>query len=118
MLDIHKMFNVVLLVMFIGSCVTIASSLFMCINIRIIANCLSLGSLATFAGFIMLHIYRFNPAGKFCSGDYADKVGDAPLWSKGSFLLGFMIFTWSIVGLACVCCCCMAVLMIASGKGR
>ena len=31
MLDIHKMFNVVLLVMFIGSIVTIASALFMCI---------------------------------------------------------------------------------------
>ncbi len=72
MLDIHKMFNIVLLVMFIGSCITIASSLFMFIYIKIIAIILSLGNLVTFAGFIMLHIYRFNPAGKFCSGDYAD----------------------------------------------
>ena len=116
MLDIHKMFNVVLLVMFIGACVTIASALFMCCSLKIIANCLSLGSLASFAGFIMLHIYRFNPAGKFCSGDYADNRGDAPLWSKGSFLLGYMIFAWSSLGLACVCCCFAGVFLVAFRK--
>ena len=71
----------------------------------------------TLAGFIMLHIYRFKAAGKFCSGDYADNRGDAPLWSKGSLLLGFMIFTWSLVGVGCVCCCCMGLFVLVGAKG-
>ena len=35
MLDIHKMFNIVLLVMFIGFCFNISSTLFICILMKI-----------------------------------------------------------------------------------
>ena len=107
MIDIHKEFNLVLLLLFVGSVVGIASALIRCVNLPKVANILTVGQLVGFAGFIMLHIYRFQAAGKFCSGDYTkDRNADAPLWSKGDLLLGMMIASWSLFGILCCACFC------------
>ena len=117
MIDIQKEFDLVLLLLFVGYIVAIASGLLKVVGLNIVANLLSLGSLVALAGFIMLHIYRFRAAGKFCSGDYAsDSNADSPLWSKGNFLLGLMIANWSMVGLVCLCACCLPFIALLGVK--
>ena len=117
MLDLHKEFDLVLLLLFVGYIVSIAAGLIRIVGLSIVANLLSLGGLVGFAGFIMLHIYRFRAVGKFCAGDYAsDSSAEAPLWSKGNLLLGMMITTWSFVGLFCLCACCIPIIGMLGWK--
>ena len=105
--DVTKMYNIILLLLFIGNCITILSG---CLRIcgsecNGYSNCLGYGGLVTFAGFIMLHVFRFGNPGKFCSGDYThDKEANAPLWSKGNYLFGYMVYMWVLIGLGCLCC--------------
>ena len=107
-IDIPKMYNIVLLLLFIGNCLTIVSGIIRMIGKNKISNFFAYGGFVTFAGFIMLHIYRFNVAGKFCSGDYSkDTKADAPLWSKGNYLFGYMVYIWVMIGIGCTCCLCM-----------
>ena len=113
MIDIHKEFNLVLLLLFVGSVVGIGAALLRCINLQMVGNCITIGQLVGFAGFIMLHIYRFQPAGKFCAGDYTkNRDADAPLWSKGSLLLGLMITSWVFIGICFLGCFCVLCVFI------
>ncbi len=36
-------------------------------------QCLGLNDCLAFAALIIIHVFRFQPSGKFCSGDYFDK---------------------------------------------
>ena len=103
--DIGKWFDMVLVLFFCGSILNIAAEVVRVIGLWMISGILYLGTFVSFAGFIMLHVFRFSNAGKFCSGDYTtNKDWDAPLWSKGNFLLGFMIFLWSSSGFIFASC--------------
>ena len=111
----HDKFNVVLLLLFVGWGVGIANGVIAFMGCRGIANLLALLQLANLAGFIMLHIYRFKAAGQFCSGKFnPSNWSDAPLKSKGSFLLGYMITIWSLIG----CCCCLGFFAVCARGSR
>ena len=114
-IDMHDKFNVVLLLLFVGWGVGIANGIIAFMGCRGIANSLALLQLANLAGFIMLHIYRFKAAGQFCSGSFnPSNWSDAPLKSKGSFLLGYMITVWSLIG----CCCCLGFFAVCARGSR
>ena len=102
--DVHEKFDIVLLLTFLGWGAGVVLGLFVFVTDKPCVNMLGLTQLATAAGFIMLHVYRFQPAAQFCSGHFnPPDWSDAPLKSKGGFLLGYMITMWCLIG--CVCCC-------------
>ena len=65
-----KMFNIVMLIMFIGFCINILAGLSGILSFKILRFLVSIGGLVIFVSFIMLHVVRFGNPGKFCSGDY------------------------------------------------
>lgn len=111
--NVNEKFDIILLLTFLGWSACVVLGVFKFFKDSAIVNLLYLTQLLTVAGFIMLHIYRFQPAAYFCSGRYnPPNWSDAPLKSKGNFLLGYMITVWVIVGLTCCCLtmlCCAAV---------
>ena len=112
-INVHDKFNIVLLLIFIGFGFGIINGIVAAIGCTGLAKILALPQLANLAGFIMLHIYRFKASGQFCSGHYnPDNWNDAPLKSKGSFLLGFMITAWASLA----CCCCLVFLIVCNKR--
>ena len=119
--DIHEKFNIILLLLFIGWTSPVASGILKIMEFNCLANLLVLPEFVSIAGFFMIHIYRFRMSGEFCSGKYnPDNYSDAPLKSKGSFLLGYMITMWVFIGLWCCLCCVymLALKQAASQRGR
>ena len=114
-IDVHEKFNIVLLLLFVGWGFGIINGIVAAIGCVNLAKILAIPQVANLAGFIMLHIYRFKASGKFCSGQYnPDNWSDAPLKSKGSYLLGYMIAMWAMLG----CCCCVVFLAVCAGAKR
>ena len=78
-------------------------------------NIVGLFHLAWIAGFIMLHVYRFQAPGQFCTGHYnPPDWSNAPLKSKGGFLLGYMITIWCGIG----CFICIFVCVVLAHKSQ
>lgn len=65
---------------------------------------LGINDLLGAAAIVILHIYRFEYSGKYCSGDYLATSNDQPymLVARGKYLLGLVIYTW--VGLFTYAC--------------
>lgn len=89
---------------------------------------LSLNDCLAFAALIILHVYRFKPSGKLCSGDYErengateedlnkeiDKLGYDGLIQRGRYLLGLVIWVWvGGIGL-CLLTCILSILAMKS----
>ena len=82
-----------------------------------------------FAALIILHVYRFQPSGKYCSGDnfryngasesdlddaYDHELAglhpELQLLKRGRYLLGLVIWVWcGGIGICCVTCICAAI---------
>lgn len=127
--DVHERFNVILKIYFAVFITEVVRSAFMLIailtrkaGIAKIYQLLSLNDCLAFAALIILHVYRFRPSGKYCSGDYLredgaseddlDKnvtgvtfMGRGFLIERGRFLLGLVIWVWvGGIGLCLLTC--------------
>ena len=48
------------------------------------------------AAIVVLHAYRFSPAGKYCAGDFLATSDSQPgyLVNRGKYLVGLVIYVW------------------------
>ena len=68
-----------------------------------------------FAALIILHVYRFRKAGKFCAGDEGDYgfgFAFGALAKRGEYLLGLVIAIWVLVGVSCLLVCCLPLILL------
>lgn len=77
-----------------------------------IISLLGLAYLVQFAAFIMNHVYRLRHEGRVCAGSFLteeewkdEKVLENYLDSRASFLWGWLVANWVLIGLACLGCC-------------
>ena len=102
-IDIHEKFDIILVLLFVGWIFGVLSGIAAIVGQATLFKILMVPQIVHLAGFIMLHVYRLRGAGYFCSGHYnPDNWDDAPLKSKGSFLLGYMITLWVLIGGLCI----------------
>ena len=72
--------------------------------IAYIYTLLGINDLVGLGAIVILHIYRFEYSGKYCSGDYLETSTEQPymLVGRGKYLLGLVLYSW--VGLFTYCC--------------
>ena len=78
-------------------------------------QCLGLNDCLAFAALIIIHVFRFQPSGKFCSGDYfsdppedfdpTDPAYDILEYERGGYLLGLIIYIWVSCAVMCLISC-------------
>ena len=73
--------------------------------------------------YIWMHVARLSHGGKLCSGggDVSDyPIEEQPLHgdlsSRGGYIMGWLIFSWVMMGLGCFCAICGIV--VAAAKQR
>ena len=88
----------------IALCAVAAQSKLAAKILAIFYQVLVANDLLLIAIIIILHIYRFQESGKYCSGDFMDNLVNTPgfLVDKGKYLLGLVIYVW--VGLFTYVC--------------
>ena len=124
-IDVAHQFELVLILLFASHTAGIGGAFL----VALCGGCLqwiaSLAGCVNLAAFIMLIVYRFKEAGRFCSGDKLDYdpaylatnlLSFGNLVERGKFLLGYMITVCVLCGLACLLICCVACVM--GGKRR
>ena len=115
-IQVHERFDIILKIYFTVFVVETFRSILMLVALitkRVllakIYQYLALNDCLAFAALIILHVYRFQPSGKACSGDYSrengsseedlDALADGPsghkvLIRRGRYLLGLVIWVW------------------------
>lgn len=127
-IKVHERFDIILKIYFAVFVTEVVRSVIMLMAVVLkstkLAQLYQLGCLndcLALAALVILHVYRFQPSGKACTGDYlredhdatedqltelADSpLGKAVLIYRGRFLLGLVIWVWvGGVGLCCLTC--------------
>lgn len=97
--DVLKIFFSCALVDIFRSAVMIVAAIRRSGALATLYQALIINDVLGFGAIFVLHVFRFDLAGKICAGDYDDEAIDYPhsgeyLTSQGRYLLGLVIFIW------------------------